>query len=72
MLIEFIAFFASMLSTVLLYIRREALIDDVIDYNKDKWDAEKIKEMKEILNSNIKNVFIAMLFFTLILVSVSC
>ena len=68
LLIEFATFIASMLSTILLYIKREALIDEVIDYNKD-WEEPKKIEMKKILNDNIKNVFIAMLFFTLILVS---
>jgi hypothetical protein len=49
-------------------VQRSTLIDEVIDFNKD-WDAEKKEEMKQVLNGNIKNVFIAMLFFTLVLVS---
>ena len=68
LMIEFGAFFLSMLSTILLYVQRSTLIDEVIDFNKD-WDAAKKEEMKTVLNGNIKNVFIAMLFFTLILVS---
>lgn len=68
LLIEFCAFFVSMLSTILLYVQRSTLIDEVIDFNKD-WDAAKKEEMKKVLNGNIKNVFIAMLFFTLVLVS---
>jgi hypothetical protein len=68
LLIEFGTFIASMLSTILLYIMRESLINDVIEFNKE-WDQAKRDEMKKILNDNIKNVFIAMLFFTLVLVS---
>ena len=68
LLIEFGAFFVSMLSTILLYVQRSTLIDEVIDFNKD-WDAAKKEEMKKVLNGNIKNVFVAMLFFTLVLVS---
>jgi hypothetical protein len=68
LLIEFGALFASMLSTILLYVQRSTLIDKVIDFNKD-WDDAKKEEMKKVLNGNIKNVFVAMLFFTLVLVS---
>ncbi len=45
LLIEFVTFIASMLSTILLYILREKLVDDVIDFNKD-WDEAKRIEMK--------------------------
>ncbi len=68
LIIEFGAFIVSMLSTILLYVMRESLINDVIDFNKD-WDGPKKDEMKKVLNENIQNVFIAMLFFTVVLVS---
>ena len=69
LLIEFGTFIVSMLSTILLYIKREALVNEVIDAND--WDIIKKEEMKKVLNDNIKNVFIAMLFFTVILVSIT-